>query len=221
MSKGPRRTPLPAKEPAAPPCTTANIAERKRLLVREELVDAAMRLLAQHGFHETTVDQIAATAGMSRRTFSRYFESKEDVVVHSLAEAGTRLLTELRARPVDESAAMALRHAFSTFGNMCMREVETSLRVSRLILETPPLLARFLERQSYWRDSIATILAERERLDRKADFRPELAAAVALAAFHTMLLRWVRSDGKVSMHLLLDEAFAAIAPTLDCSMRKR
>ena len=52
-----------------------NLVERKRQLVRDELADAAVKLLASQGFDETTVDQIAAEVGMSRRTFSRYFET--------------------------------------------------------------------------------------------------------------------------------------------------
>ncbi len=58
-----------------------SLAERKRQLVRDELTEAALKLLAFQGFEATTIDQMAAAAGLSRRTFFRYFQSKEDVII--------------------------------------------------------------------------------------------------------------------------------------------
>jgi AcrR family transcriptional regulator len=191
----------------------ASMAERKRQLVRDELTEAAVRLLAYQGFEETTVDQIVAAVGMSRRTFSRYFESKEDVVVHMLAEAGTQLCAELRARPAGEPPAVALRHALSVFVQFSVDRPDKTLHVSRLILDTPALLGRFLERQSHWQADIAAILAQRAGLDPSADLRPELAAGVALTAFRIALRRW--ADGATDMGELVDQAFAIIAPALD------
>jgi AcrR family transcriptional regulator len=191
------------------------MAERKRQLVRDELAEAAVKLLAYQGFEETTVDQIVAAVGMSRRTFSRYFGSKEDVVVHMLAGAGTQLCAELRARPASEPPAAALRHALSVFVQFSVDQPDKTLRVSRLILDTPALLARFLERQSHWQDGIATILAQRAGLDPDTDLRPELAAGIALTAFRAALRRWADSDGHKDMGKLVDQAFTAIAPALD------
>ncbi|MFJ3777209.1 TetR family transcriptional regulator [Streptomyces sp. NPDC090075] len=191
------------------------MAERKRQLVRGELAEAAVKLLADQGFEETTVDQIVAAVGMSRRTFSRYFDSKEDVIVHMLAEAGVHLCAELRARPTDEPPAVALRHALSVFTSLSIGNPDKTLRVSRLILDTPALLARFLERQSQWQTEMTGILARRTGLDPDADLRPALAAGVALTAFQTGLRRWVDSDGTKDMDKLVDQAFAWVTPALD------
>jgi AcrR family transcriptional regulator len=195
-----------------------NLAERKRQLVRDELTEAAVKLLANKGFDETTVDQIAAAVGMSRRTFSRYFESKEDVIVHMLAGAGTQLCAELRARPADESPAVALRHALSVLTAMMAGDPAKTQRLTRLILDTPALLARFLERQTHWQDEMTTILAERTGLAPEADLWPRLAAGVALTAFNASLRRWSEGGGTVDMDELVDEAFTAVAPTLDLAI---
>ncbi|MEU5266179.1 TetR family transcriptional regulator [Amycolatopsis sp. NPDC021455] len=191
------------------------IAERKRRLVRDELTEAAVRLLADQGFEETTVDQIVTAVGMSRRTFSRYFESKEDVVVHMLAGAGARLCAQLRGRPADEPPAQALRHALSVFTAMSVANPAKTLLVSRLILGTPALLARFLERQTVWQDDVTAILAERTGLDSNTDLRPTLAAGVALTAFNVALRRWVAGDGAADLDALVDQAFTTVAPALD------
>jgi AcrR family transcriptional regulator len=194
---------------------TADIAERKRQLVRGELAEAAVTLLADQGFEETTVDQIVAAVGMSRRTFSRYFQSKEDVVVHMLAGAGAQMCAELRARPAAEAPAAALRHALSTFASVCGTDPDRTLHVGRLILDTPALLARFLERQSRWQAEMTRVLARRAGLDPDADMRPALAAGVALAAFQTGLRHWVDGDGTKNLNELVDQAFATIAPAFD------
>jgi AcrR family transcriptional regulator len=191
------------------------MAERKRQLVRDELAEAAVKLLADQGFDETTVDQIVAAVGMSRRTFSRYFESKEDVLVHMFTGAGEQLCAELRARPADEPPAVALRRALAPFIQFTVGEPGKVLRVTRLILDTPALLARFLERQSHWQDDITAILAERAGLDPATDLRPALAAGVALTAYRTALRRWADSDGTTDMNELVDQAFAVITPAID------
>lgn len=193
----------------------ASLAERKRQLVRDELAEAAVKVLAFQGFEETTVDQIAAAVGVSRRTFFRYFQSKEDVIVHMLAGVGTQLCAELHARPADEPPAEALRHALSPFIQTSVDHPAKTLHVSRLILETPALLARFLERQTQWQADIAEVLAERSGLDPRADLRPSLAAGVALTALQTTLRRWTDSDGRESLADLVDQAFTLLAPALN------
>ena len=193
----------------------ANLAERKRLLVRSELAEAAVKLLADQGFEETTVDQIVAAVGMSRRTFSRYFDSKEDVIVHMLAEAGVRLCAELNARPAAEPPAVALRRALSVFTSMSVGNPAKMLRVSRLILDTPALLARFLERQSQWQAEMTGILALRAGLDPDVDLRPAVAAGVALTAFQAALRRWVDSDGSESLDEVVDQALALVGPVIE------
>lgn len=130
-----------------------------------------------------------------------------------LASAGTQLCAELRTRPADEPPAVALRHALSVFTCMSVDRPDKTLHVARLILDTPALLARFLERQTHWHADITPILAQRAGLARD-DLRSTLAAGVALTAFNTALRRWVDGDGSTDMDELVDQAFAVIAPAI-------
>lgn len=191
------------------------MAERKRQLVRGALVEAAATLLTVQEFEETTVDQIVAAAGMSRRTFSRYFESKEDVVVHMLAGAAEEMCAELRDRPADEPPAVALRHALSVMTRRTVNDRGRTLHLMRLILHTPALLARFLERQTLWQTEITDILARRAGLDADTDLRPALAAGVALSVFQTSLRRWEKSCGTAIMDDMVDQGFALVTPVFD------
>lgn len=88
-----------------------SLAQRKRQLVANELTEAALQLLALKGFDAVTIDEIVATAGVSKRTFFRYFASKEDVVVQFLADMGIGMHAELAARPIEERPSVALQHA--------------------------------------------------------------------------------------------------------------
>ncbi|MFE6775117.1 TetR family transcriptional regulator [Streptomyces sp. NPDC057702] len=191
------------------------MAQRKRQLVAHELTEAAMRLLAREGFDAVTIDEIAATAGVSKRTFFRYFASKEDVVVQLLADLGAGMRAELAARPAGELPSAALLHAVRVPIAACGDHADRALSVVQLILRTPALLARFLERQARWRDELATELADRLDLDPTTELYPRLAAGMALTAFDAVLHRWSASDGREDPTDLLDHAFTVIAPALD------
>ncbi len=78
------------------------LAQRKRQLVATELTEASLQLFALKGFDAVTVDEIASASGVSKRTFFRYFASKEDVVVQFLAGMGTDIRAALAARPAAE-----------------------------------------------------------------------------------------------------------------------
>ncbi|MGW4471843.1 TetR family transcriptional regulator [Nonomuraea sp. NPDC004354] len=192
-----------------------SLAQRKRQLVADELTQAALNLLTRKGFDAVTIDEIVAAAGVSRRTFFRYFASKEDVVVQFLAEMGAGMRAELAARPAEEPPSAALRHTVWVSVNACAGHADRALRVVQLILRTPTLLARFLERQTQWREELTGELARRLELDPATDMYPQLAAGMALNAFDTVLQRWSDSDGSEDHTLLIDRAFAVIAPALD------
>src|ERR1019366_4179776 len=102
-------TPPSATAPVAAPPTLRNRATRA---VRAEIAAVAVRLFLEQGFDKTTVDQIAAEAGLSRASFFRYFGSKEDVLLGHLEELGHKVADALAARPAHEPAWQAPRRSF-------------------------------------------------------------------------------------------------------------
>ncbi|MFI8367564.1 TetR family transcriptional regulator [Streptomyces sp. NPDC085466] len=203
--------------PPGPRAST--LAQRKRQLVSTELTETALQLFAHKGFEAVTVDEIATAAGVSKRTFFRYFASKEDVVVQFLAGMGADIRTELAARPAGERPSVALLRAVSVPLAACGDESDRTLPVVRLILRTPALLARFLEHEAGWREELAGELAARLGTD-PAELYPALAAGMALTAFETVLCRWSEDPAGPGPLDLIERAFALLAPALDADVTR-
>ncbi|WP_422744811.1 TetR/AcrR family transcriptional regulator [Mycobacterium sp. WMMD1722] len=84
------------------------LRERKKRRTRATLVDAAIELCARQGYEHTTVEQIAAQADVSPRTFSRYFASKEAVLLTLLDDFAAAVADRLAALPAEMSPLEAL-----------------------------------------------------------------------------------------------------------------
>src|SRR5690349_22549617 len=78
------------------------LRERTRRAVRAELANVALRLFAERGYEKTTVDDIARAAGLTKRSFFRYFPSKEDAAFSQVDVLGETVVEEIRSRPADE-----------------------------------------------------------------------------------------------------------------------
>ncbi|MFE4874273.1 hypothetical protein [Streptomyces sp. NPDC056682] len=137
------------------------------------------------------------------------------LVVQFLADMGTGMRAALASRPIEEQPSASLQHTVWVSMAACADHSDRALRVVQLILRTPALRARFLERQDQWRDDLAAELAQRLGLDPDTDLYPQLAAGMALTAFDAVLQRWSGSNGAEDPAELTDRAFATIAPALD------
>lgn len=132
-----------------------------RAAIRSELAQVAFDLFRRDGFDNVTVNDLAAAAGVSRSTFLRYFGSKEDAVLGAVDARGEQVADALRARPADEDDWTALRRALDAVTEPHRQDPDGTLEVSQLIMRTPALGARTLEKQNGWRPVIAQALAER------------------------------------------------------------
>ncbi|MFD3377517.1 MULTISPECIES: TetR family transcriptional regulator [unclassified Streptomyces] len=192
-----------------PRTSTRDIA---RAAVRSELAQVAYDLIRREGFDGVTVNDLAAAAGVSRSTFLRYFGTKEDAVLGAVEAQGEQLAEALRARPAAEDDWTALRRALDTITEPYRLDPAEALATTRLIMGTPALCARQLEKQNSWRSPLARALAERTDPPRPVTVALSVKAAAALGCLNIALDHWLVSDGDLDLVALLDEAFAALSP---------
>jgi AcrR family transcriptional regulator len=88
------------------------LRERKKQRTRSTLIDAAVELCERQGFENTTVDQIAAVADVSPRTFSRYFVTKDAIALALIDDALDMAAVELARQPRDMNHFEALRRSY-------------------------------------------------------------------------------------------------------------
>ncbi|MFY7068405.1 TetR/AcrR family transcriptional regulator [Nocardiopsis changdeensis] len=194
---------------------TPGLRERTRRAVHREIAEAGMALFLDQGFEETTVDQIAEAAGISRRSFFRYFATKEDVVLGDMIERGHRIGAALAARPSGEEPWAAVRAALMALREEASGGPEEELRIGRMLHGTPSLRARSLEKHLAWQEVLVPELARRLReahgLDGvSADHRAAAIIATALTCIDVATDTWLRVDGAVPLEDLWDEAVAAV-----------
>src|SRR3954468_4875515 len=121
--------------------TTAEpgLRERKKAATRQALHEAAMRLSTEHGLDRITVEAIADEAGVSRRTFSNYFGSKEEALMYGDSQRVQSLIAPLRSRPRDESAWAALTAAAEEF-NRRLGDLDPQMVAQGRLMRTHPTL---------------------------------------------------------------------------------
>jgi mycofactocin system transcriptional regulator len=181
---------------------------RPAVTSKGELELLALELFADRGFERTTVDDLAEAAGIGRRTFFRYFPSKNDVVYGDFDAALSELRDRLDATPPEVPLLEGLREAVLAF-NALPAEAEPQHRVRMaLVLHTPALQAHSTLRYAGWRGVIAEHVAARLGLQPQ-DFVPQLLAHQALASAVAAYEQWLAHPGS-DLAALLDEAFRSL-----------
>jgi AcrR family transcriptional regulator len=193
---------------------TSGLRERKKTATRLALHEAALRLVAERGLDGVSVDDIAARADVSPRTFFNYFASKDDAVVGLDPAAPAAQAAAFAARPPEESPVEAMR-AIAREGAVRMAEDPQLWPLRLQVVETNPTLVAKLAAAFGESDRVlATAIAERTGTRVDADALPMLLAGVAGAAMRTSLHRWFASDFTASLPDLVDDAWDAVAAGL-------
>ncbi len=166
-----------------------NLKARKQQVVRDALSAAAAELFSKRGFEDVTVEEIAQTAGVSRRTFFRYYESKEDVMVERLDRDAERLVSELTARPLDEPPLLAIRNALIPAIEYGLEEPELVRDAMRLMRETSALRRALMEHRNRYEERIAAYMIQRLGTSSE-DNTPMLLAFLTRALYDSAFNAW-------------------------------
>ncbi|MEV0714724.1 TetR family transcriptional regulator [Asanoa sp. NPDC050611] len=189
--------------------------DRKKLATRAALSAAALRLVAEHGLDNVTVEQISEACDVSSRTFFNYFASKDEALLGGDTEIG-HALELFRSLPASTSLVEAMRLAFIPVIHQMEDHRETVALRMRVVSENPQLLPRLLATSVESEMAVAAAVADRLGLPADDPF-PAVAAAVTGAAFRVALMRWANEDpsaGPATLAKLVDAAFDMVASGL-------
>lgn len=196
---------------------------RRPATTAAELEHIALEIFAERGFDATTVDDIAQAAGIGRRTFFRYFASKNDVAWGDFEVHLERMRDALAATPPDVAVGEALRHKILAFNTFPAEEASWHRQRMALILRTPALQAHATLRYASWRAVVAEFVAARTGEPISALF-PQATAAALLGLAMAAYEQWLAAVDDVPLGPILDEAlrlFLDGAPALSSCGRPR
>ncbi|WP_329009890.1 TetR/AcrR family transcriptional regulator [Micromonospora rifamycinica] len=167
----------------------------------------AVRLFVARGYDGTTVNDVAAAAGVSPMTVYRHFPTKEDLV---LADRNGALVAErLAATPAGQPLVHRIGSALvESARTLTVGDDGFLLARLQLMISTPALRARHLDNHHLLQQAIVDGLGD-EAADPDAAFRAGAAAAACLAVMHTALVRWAADDGRADLPALIATALAA------------
>jgi AcrR family transcriptional regulator len=188
------------------------LREQKKLKARADIASAALRLFTKYGFDAVSVEDIATEAGVSRRSFFRYFTSKEDALL-----ADFPLLTDvLRSALSELGDADLLDAVLSVMHRMADTYEERRLAVlsrSEAWTRTPSVVAGSAKMAAEWRHALCEVIARQRGTD-PYDLVPRVVSHLAVGTFQAAVERWVHLGGTGDLKSEVDKAFGLAADTL-------
>jgi AcrR family transcriptional regulator len=186
-----------------------SIREQTRAVVRSLLARTALELFAAKGYDNTTVEEVAAAAGVSRRTLFNYFRNKEDLALYSLSEQGEVIAARFAERPVEEDVWESLRAAFQVLLEIEMSP-ERRLEIVTLLFGNDSLRAGHAEKQARWQDLLAPLIEPRLPDSDHRLLEARAIAAAAITCLQAANEEWARLGGQAEIFDLYDTAVGAI-----------
>ncbi|MFD6025326.1 TetR family transcriptional regulator [Streptomyces griseoluteus] len=190
--------------------STSSAAPPAKPPMRDALVAAAFQLFLERGYEQTTVDDIVALAEVGRRSFFRYFPSKEDVVFPDHESCLADMTAFLAAGESDPEPVRRVCDAARLVLRMYAENPAFSVQRYRLTRRVPGL--RAYELSVVWRYERALAAYLRGRFAELPDgtLRADVIAAAVVAAHNNALRCWLRSDGKGDAEAAVDHALACV-----------
>jgi AcrR family transcriptional regulator len=187
------------------------LRERKKLQTREALGWAAMNLAATRGLENVRVEDIAAAAGVSPRTFNNYFSSREEAIISVASDRNKRIGLALLRRPAGEPLDAALTEAVvEEYLHNREPDKKAALR-TRMIVSHPALRGEFLKHMAAREGDIAQAIATRGGYDAENDLFPRILASAVIAAARVATEYWLRPTTDEPYSDLLRQAVSIAA----------
>jgi TetR/AcrR family transcriptional regulator, regulator of mycofactocin system len=224
MPPTPAATAAPTTAAPATPddAATPSRRERKAATTRRAIVTSARRLFEEHGYAETTVDQIAEDADVAPRTFFRYFPTKEALLFAEFDEERQAMLEALDGRPRDEDPLRSIAVVLEDFARVIIERSDDLAWGYRMCDEQDA--QEMYERSMLKRDShvrIAGFIADRLGTDVDTDPRP-MAWSMAVMAVFGVVVKQSTTDrpdhpplDPATVHAMIRDGFRSTAQALE------
>ncbi|MGV9614528.1 mycofactocin system transcriptional regulator [Nocardia xishanensis] len=188
--------------------TTRTTRGRPRGTTKRELEVIAMRLFTEQGFDDTTVEQIAAAAGISGRTFFRYFPTKAEVLWHQFDDEVANLRADFATVPDDVPMMTAVRRVVVNANRYRAEDVPELRRRMHLVATVPALSATAGAHYDAWERAVSAFAGR--RLGEPEDgLIPMAVGRTTLAAARAAFDAWLRrADADLTVYL--DKALLAL-----------
>jgi AcrR family transcriptional regulator len=199
------------------------LVDRRRRLVRAEIARVAIGLFAERGFDVVTVDDIAAAAGISQRTFFRYFATKDEVVLDFERRLLDRLVDVVAARPPGEGPVTALHNAYLATARVEQADRARIVQLGRILGAAPTLRATAHGARTAPNVALVETVAGRMGLP-AADARPRAVVAAMTSVAAAEWQAWVDDGGEGDPAERIGNALALVETglaSLDRKLRPR
>lgn len=193
---------------------TTGLRARKKLQTRLALARAAMRLFEERGYAATTIDDIAAEANVSRRTFFRYFDSKDEAFIVDPEGKLEALHVALAEGPPDEPTIAAVRRGLLALASAYF-EPDLVRAEARVGSKEPAVMAAGLAYQVRWEDELAREVAIDLGVDIATDPRPRILAHATVAILRAGFDAWLRDESRGAPVDVVAETFDRATPALE------
>jgi AcrR family transcriptional regulator len=198
-------------DPQPRPAARLGLRERKKMATRQEIGAAAIRLAVQRGLDNVTVEDIAAAANVSPRTFSNYFATKLEAISAPGVDRAVRIGATLCARPAAEPLWDAITAAVLEHYDAVQSPRGEWRNGMRKVLLSPAMRGEYLKTSSAMQRALAEAIAERTGLDADRDMLPMVLAGAVTTASQVAIRRWFDADPPAELRPLVAEALGELA----------
>jgi AcrR family transcriptional regulator len=199
--------------------TAASLRTRKKLENRDALASVAAKLFRQRGFEAVTIDEIAGAAGVSRRSYFRYYATKESVVFPHASERLESFRAMLAQFRVERAPYVAVRKACIEMAREFGEHREQLLEQHEIVQGSPALIAHEQALDLEWEAAMAEALLRGS--SRAARLRANVLAGALMGAVRATLREWFLGKAKADPIHLAEGTLDLLSSAAQQQARKR
>jgi hypothetical protein len=185
------------------------LRERKQTRQREIIINTCVDLFLANGYERTTINEITDKIDISKRTFFRYFETKEDVVLASYDKLISSAYISIK-KSSNSNPAYILQNIYINFAKLYEENKKYFLKIEKLISETPSIRAKKTDKILECAREIGDKLFKCDKIEPIENFKNNLLINYSMGTFIAAVDVWVMCDGAIGLPAFIDKGFKLI-----------